>query len=130
MNLASVIKSESELLLRSVYEAIGSGVLVFNERGIVINANQAAEEILGRPVAELLGMRSSDFNPGVHEDGSPLAQEDRPFPVAVRTRQPLRKMVFGINRPDHQRHWLQVDFTTPSRPRHRAASDKSCAGEC
>jgi PAS domain S-box-containing protein len=101
--------AESELLLRSVYEAIGSGVLVFNSEGVVITANAAAEEILGRSVGSLLGMRSSDFRPGVHEDGSPMTQDERPFPVAARTGQAIRKMVFGIAPPDGRRRWVQVD---------------------
>ena len=100
---------ESELLLRSVYEAIGSGVLVFDAQGKVINANAAAEEILGRRVDELLGMRSQDFNPGVAEDGSPMRVQDRPYVRAVEERQALRKVVFGITRPDGGRRWLQVD---------------------
>ena len=91
---------ESELLLRSVYEAIGSGVLVFDAEGKIVNANAAAEEILGRRVEELLGMRSADFNPGVAEDGSPMRVADRPHLRAVEGRHPLRKIVFGITRPD------------------------------
>src|SRR5207237_10555460 len=61
--------AESELLLRSIYEAIGSGVMVFDGNGVIINANAAAEGILGRGVGELLGMRSDDFRPAVREDG-------------------------------------------------------------
>ncbi|HLZ31478.1 MAG TPA: GAF domain-containing protein [Chloroflexota bacterium] len=100
---------ESELLLRSVYEAIGSGVLVFDAQGKIINANAAAEEILGRRVGELLGMRSGDFNPGVAEDGTLMRLADRPHLRAVESRHPLRKVVFGITRPDAGRRWLQVD---------------------
>ena len=42
--------ADSELVLRSVYEAIGSGVLVFDPHGTITNANAAAAEILGRTV--------------------------------------------------------------------------------
>jgi PAS domain S-box-containing protein len=100
---------ESELLLRSVYEAIGSGVLVFDAEGKIINANAAAQEILGRRVEQLLGMRSDDFNPGTAEDGSPMLVTDRPHIRALAARQALRKVVFGITRPDAGRRWLQVD---------------------
>jgi PAS domain S-box-containing protein len=101
--------AESELLLRSVYEAIGSGVLVFDARGRVIHANGAAEEILGRARAVLLGMHSEQFRPGVREDGSPLPDTDRPWAVAVETRAPVRKAILGVVRPDGQPRWLQVD---------------------
>ncbi|MCA1646449.1 MAG: GAF domain-containing protein [Chloroflexi bacterium] len=99
----------SELVLRSVYEAIGSGVLVFDNQGTVVNANAAAEEILGRPVEDLLGLRSVDFRPGVREDGTPLDQHEPPYLRAVAAHQPLRKVVLGITRPDRARRWLEVD---------------------
>jgi PAS domain S-box-containing protein len=101
--------AKSELLLRSVYEAIGSGVLVFDAAGKIINANAAAAEILGRRIDELVGMRSQDFNPGVSADGAPMRVQDRPHLRAVEGRQALRKVVFGITRPDRGRRWLQVD---------------------
>jgi len=99
----------SELLLRSVYEAIGSGVLVFDAAGKIINANTAAEEILGRRVEELVGMRSGDFSLGVGEDGAPLRVQDQPDLRAVEEGQVLRKVVLGIIRPDQESRWLQVD---------------------
>lgn len=101
--------AESELVLRSVYEAIGAGVLVFDNKGMVMNANAAAEAILGRRVEDLVGMRSADFRPGVREDGTPMSLPERPYPRAVETRQALRKVVFGITRPDGGRRWLEVD---------------------
>src|SRR6266852_1153377 len=82
--------AESEMVLRSVYEAIGSGVLVFDSQGKVINANAAAEEILGRRVEDLLGMSSADFRPGLREDGSIMNLAERPYPRAVESREALR----------------------------------------
>jgi PAS domain S-box-containing protein len=101
--------AESELMLRSVYEAIGSGVVVFDGQGKIITANTAAGDILGRPVDELLGMCSDDFVASVKEDGSPMPLSGRPFPRALTEGGPLRKYVFGITRPDGGRRWLQVD---------------------
>src|SRR5579859_2426663 len=45
---------ESERVLRSVYEAIGCGVLVMDTNGTVVTANAAAEEILGYAAARLI----------------------------------------------------------------------------
>jgi PAS domain S-box-containing protein len=102
--------AESEVLLRSVYEAIGSGVLVFDAAGQIINANAAAAEILGRRIEELVGMRSEDFKTGVTAaDGAPMRVQDRPHLRAVEDRQAMRKVVLGITRPDGGRRWLQVD---------------------
>ncbi len=99
----------SELMLRSVYEAIGSGVLVFDSSGAIINANAAAEEILGRSFGQMLNMKSEEFRPAMREDGEPLPQSERPVPVVLRTRKAVRKHVLRITRPDGQQRWIQVD---------------------
>jgi PAS domain S-box-containing protein len=101
--------AESERVLRSVYAAIGSGVLVFDAAGIIIHANAAAEEILGRTAAALLGTTSRDARKTISEDGSPLPRDQRPVARAMRTRSAQRKVVLGIVRPDGSRRWLQVD---------------------
>ena len=101
--------AESERVLRSVYAAIGSGVLVFDAAGTIIHANAAAEEILGRTAAALLGSTSADSRLTVSEDGSPLACNERPVARAMRTRSAQRKVVLGIARPDGSQRWLQVD---------------------
>jgi signal transduction histidine kinase len=44
----------------------------------------------------------------VREDSSPLHLEDRPYAVAVRTRQAQRRIILGLGRPDGERRWLQV----------------------
>src|SRR2546421_95157 len=61
--------AESERVLRSVYAAIGSGVLVFDAEGSIIHANAAAEEILGQTAEALLGSLSGDTAFAVGEDG-------------------------------------------------------------
>ena len=63
------LAAESERLLRSIYEAIGSGVLVYDNEGRITNANAAAAEILGRPGEELLGITWSDLQAWLSEDG-------------------------------------------------------------
>jgi PAS domain S-box-containing protein len=101
--------AESERVLRAVYAAIGSGVLVFDVDGTIVHANAAAEEILGQPADMLLGSRSLDAHPTVGEDGSPLPIDARPVAVATRTRAAQRKVVLGITRPDGTRRWVQTD---------------------
>jgi PAS domain S-box-containing protein len=103
----AVVESEREL--RSVYEAIGSGVLVYDEEGKIINANAAAEEILGWRTSKLLGLHAWEFSSGFAEDGSPMRTEDRPNSRAATERRALRKLVLGIDRPNGERRWLQVD---------------------
>jgi PAS domain S-box-containing protein len=100
---------ESEQEIRSIYQAIGSGVLVYDADGHIITANAEAEGILGRGRGELIGKQVSDFRPPIGEDGRPLAITDRPSARAFRSGVPLRKFVFGITRTDGELRWLQID---------------------
>ena len=53
-------------------------------------------------------MSSADFHPGcLRGRVDRCVVDDRPVPVALRTREPVRKMVFRITRPDRQQRWLK-----------------------
>jgi PAS domain S-box-containing protein len=104
---ASVV--ESERVLRSVYEAIGSGVLVMDTAGTVVTANAAAEEILGYSAARLVGQPPGLIDVQLQDDGTLIPVDERPGPRAARTRQAERKLIYSFVHPDHRRRWLQVD---------------------
>jgi PAS domain S-box-containing protein len=101
--------AESERLLRTIYEAMGSGVVVYDAAGRISNANAAAGEIRGYPREALLNERWSDLQTWVDTSGAVVREEDRPYSRALREREPLRKQVFGITRPDGGQRWVQVD---------------------
>jgi PAS domain S-box-containing protein len=101
--------AESERVLRSVYEAIGCGVLVMDPSGIVVTANAAAEEILGYSAARLVGGPPGLIDLQLLDDGSLVAVGERPGPRVARNRLAERKLVYGFVHPDHRRRWLQLD---------------------
>jgi PAS domain S-box-containing protein len=100
---------ESERVLRSVYEAIGCGVLVMDREGIVVAANAAAEEILGIPAARLVGRPPGLIDTRLRADGTPEAVRVRPAPRVARNRQAERKQVYSFVHSDHRRRWIQLD---------------------
>ena len=73
-------------LARRLIGAMHEGVTVVDQDARVIFANVRAVEILGIPFGEIVAQRAADprFEP-VLEDGLPLAWEDRPTAVALRT---------------------------------------------
>ncbi|HEY1298430.1 MAG TPA: ATP-binding protein, partial [Chloroflexota bacterium] len=101
--------AESERVLRSVYEAIGSGVLVMDSQGIVVTANAAAEEIFGIPSSRLIGKAPGLIDLQQTGTGSIVPVHERPTPRVARNRQAERKLIFSFVHPDHRRRWLQVD---------------------
>ncbi|MFT5584472.1 MAG: two-component system cell cycle sensor histidine kinase/response regulator CckA [Cognaticolwellia sp.] len=61
-------------------ELIPSAVLVVDAEGLIIRANSASEEVLGRPIRELLGRHYCDPEYGVlAKDGQQLALENQPL---------------------------------------------------
>src|SRR5262245_33930061 len=50
----------SGAILRAIIDNLAEGVLIYDSGGRVITANPAAEAILGRKLAELVGTRPTD----------------------------------------------------------------------
>jgi diguanylate cyclase (GGDEF)-like protein/PAS domain S-box-containing protein/putative nucleotidyltransferase with HDIG domain len=96
--------------LRALYATMACGVMVRDADGLVVDANAAAQEILGRPLEYLRGLPLSDtLVQTMREDGTPLPPEDRPVALALRTGLPQRGYVMAATVGDGQRRWLQVD---------------------
>jgi PAS domain S-box-containing protein len=108
---------ESEARFRAVIDSANEGILVYDSSLIVTAANAAAERIIGLPVAEMVGKPGfTSLLPCVREDGTPLAPEDRPTRVTVRSGKPLTGHVLGIVRPDRSVTWLDVNTGFLRRP--------------
>jgi len=97
--------------LRTLYAAIGCGVIVLDMTREVVDANAAAQQIVGLGLEEMRGHRLRDFMPRLtREDGSDLPEEERYSLRVLRTGQPQRDVVVGMTRPDGQRRWLRMDY--------------------
>src|SRR5918994_336989 len=80
---------ESEERFRAVVDSANEGMLVYDGSLNIISANRAAERILGLPLRELIGKPGfTSLLPCVEQDGTPLAPENRPTRVTVRTGTP------------------------------------------
>ncbi|MGQ0652781.1 MAG: PAS domain S-box protein [Betaproteobacteria bacterium] len=112
---------ESEERFRSVVNSANEGILVYDRKLDIVAGNQAAERIIGVPLADLIGAAGfTSLLPCVYPDGTPLAAEDRPTKVTVRTGRPLSGYVVGVKRADGRTSWLSVSTAFL---RHPGASD-------
>ncbi|HEY6966159.1 MAG TPA: EAL domain-containing protein [Burkholderiales bacterium] len=113
MTASTTLASHGSDLLRAVIDHLAEGVLIYDGDGHVITANPAAEAILGRPLAELVGSRPTDRG-CVASPIDPIAWPvDRHPPLdTLATGQPHREVVKGVLRPDGRRVWISVS-TTP-----------------
>ena len=108
---------ESEARFRAVVDSANEGILVYDSALKVTAGNAAAERIIGLPLAEMVGKPGfTSLLPCVRDDGTPLAPEDRPTRVSVRSGKPLTGHVMGIVRADKSVTWLDVNTGFLRRP--------------
>ncbi len=108
----------------SVVQSLPLGVVYQDADGLIVAANPAAQAMLGRGLEEMRGATLHD--PGwraTREDGSPFPGEDHPAMVALRTGQPVSRVVMGVSSPAGGSHrWLSISASVtwreddPSRP--------------
>jgi PAS domain S-box-containing protein len=101
---------ESETRFRLLIEKITVGVTLNGPNSEVLLANDAAANLLGLTLDQLLGKTS--FDPEwkcIYEDGTDFPGDKHPIPMAVRTRKPVRNVTMGVYRPkDRSWIWLLI----------------------
>ncbi len=108
---------ESEARWRSIVDSANEGILVYDRNLHVVDANHAAERIIGLPLAAMIGKPGfTSLLPCVNEDGSPLPPGERPTRRTVRAGKPLAGAVLGIKRDDGSVTWLLVNTGFLRRP--------------
>lgn len=102
--------NSTKTLLRAIYDAMACGVTVHGLDGAVVQANRAAQEILGSPLDRLLGWTPLD--PPWHAlspDGSERPGTAHPAIMVLHTGRPVRGETLGVRLPGGGFRWLQVD---------------------
>ncbi|HLQ62817.1 MAG TPA: GAF domain-containing protein [Candidatus Acidoferrales bacterium] len=100
----------SERRLRSLYSALGCGVLIQGPSGALEEANWAAEKILGLPARELT--RWPPFGEGwslTTPDGAEVPVRLRPPECVIKYRRPVRALVARAAGPAGEPRWLRID---------------------
>jgi PAS domain S-box-containing protein len=101
---------ESEERFRAVVDSANEGMLVYDRALNIVSANRAAEQILGLPLAQLIGKPGfTSLLPCIRDDGSPLGPHERPTRITLRTGRPQTAMRVGIRRSDGSVTWLSVN---------------------
>ncbi len=71
--------------LRQVLDGLHQGVVLRDGEGTIVDVNPAAEQILGRTRAELIGRRTVTDGDGVNPDGSALPRRQSASSIALAT---------------------------------------------
>ena len=101
---------ESEERFRSVVQTMAEGVVMQRADGRIVFANDAACEILGLTLDQMLGRGSTDPRwRAIHEDGEEFPGHEHPAMVTLRTGRPMRNVVMGVHRPDDSLVWISIN---------------------
>jgi PAS domain S-box-containing protein len=102
---------DNEEKYRTLYATMTQGVVYQDALGHIVNANPAAERILGLTLDQLIGR--TDMDPrwkAAREDGSPFPGKEHPAAIALRTGQTVRNVVMRIYDPQHDKfRWIEID---------------------
>lgn len=111
-------------------EGLARGVVVHASKGEIVEANRAAEQLLGRPLAELLGRDA--FDPGwraLREDGSDYPAQELPVTRTLASGQPLRNQTLGIHTPQGELRWLLLNTEPLFDAQGQISGVLSCFGD-
>ncbi len=99
-------------LYRCFYEPVGCGIIVQDESGALIHANETAARILGFSTEVLEGpitLSAADLWSAVRDDGTELPYHDHPAVLALRSGHARRDITLRVRRFDGRYLWLDVD---------------------
>ena len=101
---------KSEEMHRSLFDISLQGIVYQNSEGFIINANPAAQRILGLTLDQMQGRSSSDPRwSAMKEDGSDFPGEEHPAIVSFKTRKVIQNVIMGVFNPSDQIvHWINI----------------------
>ncbi|MBW1673308.1 MAG: PAS domain S-box protein, partial [Deltaproteobacteria bacterium] len=103
---------DNELRLRSLFETMSEGVLLLSPDNKIIQANPAAERILGMSHSEIQQRAYESIDWKIfRSDGTPMSMRVMASQRALREKREMRDMVMGFERPDGWFSWLNVSAT-------------------
>nr|WP_198513505.1 PAS domain S-box protein [Confluentibacter lentus] len=118
----SIELKESDIRFRTLFENMALGVTYQNAAGEIIDANLAAQQILGLTLDQMQGKTSMDPHwKAIHEDGSNFPGETHASMVALKTGKEVNNVIMGVfNSKKNDYRWLKVNAS----PQFRNAEKK------
>ncbi len=96
--------------LASIVSALDEGLVLHGRDGAILECNAAAVRVLGLTAAQLAGRHSLDVRwRAIHEDGSPYPGDTHPAMVALRSGEPQRDRLMGVQRADGSLVWITIN---------------------
>ncbi len=102
---------ESESKHTLLFESMYPGVVYQDGSGVITDANQSAEKILGLTLDQMKGRSSIDPRwKSIHEDGSDFPGETHPVMVSIKTGEPVNNVIMGVYNPSsNEYNWISIN---------------------
>lgn len=102
--------SEAHRTLRSFYHGLACGAVTHDSRGRVVDANWAAENLVGMPLKQLVkeGIFGSDWTM-LSENGMSIPLPLRPPESVLKSGRPIQGMRARVTPPGGHPRWLRID---------------------
>ncbi|MBF0352142.1 MAG: PAS domain S-box protein [SAR324 cluster bacterium] len=104
---------ESEKKHRTMFETMEQGAVYQKDTGEILDANPAAQRILGLTLDQMQGVTSMDPRwQAIHEDGSDFPGDTHPAMVALTTGKKVQNVVMGVYHPMEDEYcWIMITAT-------------------
>lgn len=102
---------ESEERFRNLFKSVSVGIILQDSHGRILLSNEVAEQILEMGSSDIEGRTSSDpIWKMVDEQGNPIAGENHPAMITLRTGKPIRNAIRAIYSEDQNKtKWLHIN---------------------
>ena len=111
----------------ALWAALPAGVAVQDEAGTIVDANLAAERLLGLSLAQLQGRSPLDRRwRAVREDGSDYPGHEHPAMRTLASGQALFDQTMGIHTPEGTLRWLSINTQPQHDPIGRVTGVVAC----
>ena len=101
---------------QTLFETLPQGVIYYDTNSLILGANPAAGEILGFDEDEMITWPLATASQAIHEDGTPLAADDFPVTVALRTGEVVTDVVLGVlHGRTGELRWLRITAVPDAR---------------
>ncbi len=109
---------ESEVKCRVLFESMPQGVAFQDQEGRIIDANPAAERMLGLTSDQIRNSESNSFGwNAVHEDGTDFPLDEHPGMTALKTGRAVLGVVAGLQPPGKEGTiWVRINAVPQFKP--------------
>jgi PAS domain S-box-containing protein len=102
---------ENRQRYRNLFDTMASGVVYQDAQGAIVDANPAAQRILGLTIDEMSKRTSHDTRwRAIHEDGSDYPGNEHPSMLALATGNQQKNVIMGVYNPKEEEYrWICID---------------------